>query len=1225
MSCPIEEIVDRLQKEVLNTSQGSKKALEINDFLTALKGMRLKDQTFSAVLPATPKKTVFDEGSKKETPIFDQLPRYVEGQETFTYAGIGSRETPAEVLELMTKTSSWLEDKGYTLNTGVTFRGKEEGADGAFSKGTTKKNLFGPEEYGTNPTSREIVKEIHPAPHNLKEGGMKLMARNTNQVFGKNLDTPVDFVLFYAEETSNPLRPKGGTGQAVEMARRKGIPTINMVDSNWREQLSEALKKARKQENPEVVDKTAKEDKNQKEVVDLPWHNDEELKAEEIDSKTTDKSKNEDKEVKDYTSPKPWEVTLEWYKDFARTLISHIQSNSKTPLKVITKGSRSKFLAVNMLKSTAKNSAYYDHKTHEILYPGYEEVLKDDNAIKNIIKYWESKGVTVTKEDIFNESKKLQNGYFGITTRVHENIHTGSTRFIVNNPNDSKTTYVNNLYHKMLKIAEKDKELDAIENGYWKQNVYEFIAVSLSDPAMMKKLSEMNASGYKNVFHKLVSTLAEMVGLRFDNEYGLLLDSLLKMAENELDSADKEKVSNSDSLATNEDASQSEEKDAPVFGSVVRVKPTLKSTNLDKDSYYVVYDVTSNNQLLLMDENGNKIVGAKNPSGFDVVKQLPVKEYNDQKVAKDKFGNLIGKKGRVYVAEGKQRDEVLKLFEENKPEQATEKEKINIKTKPVENAYELYPGVYTNEGQTNAINKAIEWFNSPASGNVKDSYFLLTGRGGTGKTTIVEKLLEMSGDDLDVRYTATSNSAALVLTKNLKGKQEATTIHKLLGFGEIGEGTGILKFFAKASKHEVAGEFKRLEAIVVDEVSMLASDGFNALNNVLALMKPADRPKVILMGDRAQMPPVNDKDAEGNIYRESVAFHELKGSKYSADLTQRMRQNETSPLPEFTDNFVAMVDLDYTSLAKNASNLLLDLASDANKSININEKGEGYAILPPDEEVVMPQLINMLVSDLVKNPASARFIGYNRLDSEYGKNITRKARKEFLKRVHNISLTDNNEKEFFEKEPVIFLKKSYGIDTVTEAPTEISTNEEAIVKSVTKKDMYIENSKTKAGVVMPMMEITVVSEFKSNPVKITTVDWGEFNKRKYTPEENKVIWYTDRFGNKVLSYAVENATVAIDYGYYINTHRAQGKTYDNVYIDADNILSASLTDDLVKMQSMYVATSRPRKGAYILYDTETRKAGSFAVNKVVNNDININKWKELNDIMIPSNVTCGVK
>ena len=67
------------------------------------------------------------------------------------------------------------------------------------------------------------------------------MARNTNQVFGKNLNSTSDFVLFYAQETDNPLRPKGGTGQAVEMARRKGIPTINMADANWREQLNAVL------------------------------------------------------------------------------------------------------------------------------------------------------------------------------------------------------------------------------------------------------------------------------------------------------------------------------------------------------------------------------------------------------------------------------------------------------------------------------------------------------------------------------------------------------------------------------------------------------------------------------------------------------------------------------------------------------------------------------------------------------------------------------------------------------------------------------------------------------------------------------------------------------------------------------------------------------------------------------------------------------------------------
>ena len=172
----------------------------------------------------------------KARPEFDKLPAYVEGQQNMVYAGIGSRETPKEVLALMTKAATWLEGKGYKLQTGVTFKGKEEGADKAFSDGTKNKELFAP-EMATEQT-KIIAKEVHPAPQYLKGGGLQLMARNTFQVFGAKLDTAVDFVLFYAEETKDPMRPKGGTGQAVEMARRKGIPTINMANKDWRKELT---------------------------------------------------------------------------------------------------------------------------------------------------------------------------------------------------------------------------------------------------------------------------------------------------------------------------------------------------------------------------------------------------------------------------------------------------------------------------------------------------------------------------------------------------------------------------------------------------------------------------------------------------------------------------------------------------------------------------------------------------------------------------------------------------------------------------------------------------------------------------------------------------------------------------------------------------------------------------------------------------------------------------
>jgi predicted NAD-dependent protein-ADP-ribosyltransferase YbiA (DUF1768 family) len=193
-------------------------------------------------------------------PEFNKLPNK-STTPTMTYAGIGSRETPQEVLDKMTEVAKYLDDLGYTLQTGFTFKDKttgldEEGADKAFSDGAKNKILFGPsgirntvngktslDTYNPNVTiiSNDVVKEIHPAPERLSSGAIKLMARNTNQIFGKNLDSTVDFVIFYSPETNNPLRPKGGTGQAVEMARRKGIPTINMANDNWRDELKKVI------------------------------------------------------------------------------------------------------------------------------------------------------------------------------------------------------------------------------------------------------------------------------------------------------------------------------------------------------------------------------------------------------------------------------------------------------------------------------------------------------------------------------------------------------------------------------------------------------------------------------------------------------------------------------------------------------------------------------------------------------------------------------------------------------------------------------------------------------------------------------------------------------------------------------------------------------------------------------------------------------------------------
>lgn len=197
------------------------------------------------------------ETTKKPTPEFDKLPGKSDTP-TMTYAGIGSRETPQDVLDVMTKAATYLESLGYTLRSGGA-----EGADTAFEKGVkSKKQIFKGFDK-TGDTEKKIAHEIHPNLQGAMEGSKKravakgkdgersakavenLMARNTNQIFGNKLDTPVDFVLAYDPSgwTGKGPRPvKGGTLQAIDMAARKGIPVINMADPNWREQLKEVLK-----------------------------------------------------------------------------------------------------------------------------------------------------------------------------------------------------------------------------------------------------------------------------------------------------------------------------------------------------------------------------------------------------------------------------------------------------------------------------------------------------------------------------------------------------------------------------------------------------------------------------------------------------------------------------------------------------------------------------------------------------------------------------------------------------------------------------------------------------------------------------------------------------------------------------------------------------------------------------------------------------------------------
>lgn len=191
------------------------------------------------------------------------------------YTGIGSRETPAEVVGVMEDAAYRLARIGFVLRSG-----KAAGADAAFQRGVQKyvsdmgynffqhfaeiyipwKGFKGGEGLIDDgdisldsvdnrfPEHAEMrwdwVKEVHGGWDRLSQGARKLHERNVHQLFGEDLGNAYlsqsKFVLYYAPETKKG-DPKGGTATCVNLAKKQGIRSLNLLHQENHEVLEKFL------------------------------------------------------------------------------------------------------------------------------------------------------------------------------------------------------------------------------------------------------------------------------------------------------------------------------------------------------------------------------------------------------------------------------------------------------------------------------------------------------------------------------------------------------------------------------------------------------------------------------------------------------------------------------------------------------------------------------------------------------------------------------------------------------------------------------------------------------------------------------------------------------------------------------------------------------------------------------------------------------------------------
>ena len=145
------------------------------------------------------------------------------------YAGIGSRETPRAILSLMKRIAAELYERDYVLRSGAA-----PGADTAFEQGhneacraangPVRKEIYLPERWFNDSSSAfhtpskgayDIAASLHPNWNACSSFAKKLHARNTHQILGEDLLTPVSFVVCWTP----PDGRRSGTDQALRVAR----------------------------------------------------------------------------------------------------------------------------------------------------------------------------------------------------------------------------------------------------------------------------------------------------------------------------------------------------------------------------------------------------------------------------------------------------------------------------------------------------------------------------------------------------------------------------------------------------------------------------------------------------------------------------------------------------------------------------------------------------------------------------------------------------------------------------------------------------------------------------------------------------------------------------------------------------------------------------------------------------------------------------------------------
>lgn len=470
------------------------------------------------------------------------------------------------------------------------------------------------------------------------------------------------------------------------------------------------------------------------------------------------------------------------------------------------------------------------------------------------------------------------------------------------------------------------------------------------------------------------------------------------------------------------------------------------------------------------------------------------------------------------------------------------------------------------KSQEKAVDGIIDFIAQPFDSN--DFVRSISGPGGTGKTFITNYIIRhCKFSDSIIRCAAPTHKACRVLSNALNGKK-VDTIQSLLGLRlnlSLEDFNPIRPQFDPIGRNKLQDKTDYTRLLIIDEASMIPTKLYNYLIKVCK----SKCCKVITIGDASQLSPVNE--------RKSVAFANNSDIYYLKEIVRQEANNPITDLLKIVRDDIKNKTyrfVDYLNIYPN----------------RYNEIGEGYSVVPKAQfaNIISREFNN---PEYTSNIDMYRVIAYTNIAVSSWNNYVRNI---IVKDAYKSVLTKND------------LVMSYK-NLVDEFNSQILINsEEYIVKDISDfvdrkygfKGIMVKFQAIHGGKVTPPILIinhkdreTLVAYYNIvNGMMRDAMNETDHSARtklwkKYYEFKNKYLLCTNILDKNDPTKIVLDRD--IDYGFAITAHKSQGSTYENVFVDLNDMLYDknghvyTNVDDVLRR--VYVAFSRAKHSLTISY------------------------------------------